>query len=466
MTSILKRSSFLLALALFLSCGYSPALQAGALPPQASAGAPSLKTVKNTDGGTIVWGPVPGQQTYQSVLSVMLKRVEADYGDRPQMGNMLQSRNGNFWQGFFSFANKKSASTPMTGMVIIYAPQSGTSGGATLIDTTTNFPKSANSMFQTLVHSIQGGAPAAQNSLGATSSTQSAPKSGSSAASPPAATAASSGPAGALVAYTFQDRTAAISLPDGWKVGHAQMGDVTAVGTNGESLRFGFVIEALDPNLPGSRAMGGGRGAAPGAFVSLPYGEDPAKMYQDALNQLGQKQRIGSITFTPQQVNDQHLNPGKGFIMMGTVQKSDGSAPEDVIIQLLLSAENQMGFEMKIFQVSAPDAVFKKETPTFNSIFPTYTQNPALISQIATANTKVALQAAQNTIDYAHQVTDASDRMTQGMSDYLRGESVLVDNSTGQHYRGPDDLASALQNANPNRFQTLSPGQYLSGVDY
>jgi len=455
MTSILKRFSFLFALALFLGCGHSPAVEAGSAA-QASANAPSLKTIKNTGGGTIVWGPVPGQRTYQTVLSVMLKRVETDYGDRPQMGNMLQSRNGNFWQGFFTFANKKqSGSTPMTGMVIIYAPQSGTSGGATLIDTSTNFTTSANSMVQALIKAVQTGSQGGQSA-----------QSGLPAGSAPAAGAASSGPAQQLTPYPFPDQTGAISLPAGWKPASAHMGDVIASGPNGETLRFGFVIEALDPNLPSSRTMGAGRGTAPGSFVLLPYNEDPAKMYQDALNQLGQKQRLGAITFTAQQVNDQHANPGKNFIMMGTVQKSDGSAPVDAIIQLLCSPENQMGFEIKIYQVSAPDQIFKKETPTLNAIFPTYTQDPKRISQMATANAKLVIQADQNTIAYEQQLTDASDRMTQGMSDYLRGESVFVDSSTGQHYRGADDLATALQNANPNRFQTLPLGSYIQGVDY
>jgi hypothetical protein len=462
MTSILKRFSLLSALALFLSCGRLPAVEAG-LAAQASANAPSLKTIKNTSGGTIVWGPLPGQQTYQTVLSVMLKRVETDYGDRPQMGDMLQSRNGSFWQGFFTFANKKqSGGAPMTGMVIIYAPQSGTSGGATLIDTTTNFTTSANSMVQALIKAVQTGSKGGQ-------SAQTAPKpaqSGSPAGAAPAAGAASSGPAQQLTPYAFPDQSGAISLPAGWKPASAHMGDVIASGPNGETLRFGFVIEALDPNLPSSRTMGAGRGTAPGSFVLLPYNEDPAKMYQDALNQLGQKQRLGAMTFTPQQVNDQHANPGKNFIMMGTVQKSDGSAPVDTIIQLLCSPENQMGFEIKIYQVSAPDQIFKKETPTLSAIFPTYTQDPARISQMATANAKLVIQTGQNTIAYEKQLTDASDRTTQGMSDYLRGESVFVDSSTGQHYRGPDDLASALQNANPNRFQTLPLGSYIQGVDY
>ena len=30
----------------------------------------------------------------------------------------------------------------------------------------------------------------------------------------------------------------------------------------------------------------------------------------------------------------------------------------------------------------------------------------------------------------------------------LRGKSVFTDNDTGMRYRGPDDLASALENAN------------------
>jgi hypothetical protein len=80
--------------------------------------------------------------------------------------------------------------------------------------------------------------------------------------------------------------------------------------------------------------------------------------------------------------------------------------------------------------------------------------------------TYTEFSADNNTIAFEKNLNDASERSTQGLSDLLRVQSVLVDNSTGQHYRGPDDLANALQNANPNRFQMLSPGQYLSGVDY
>ena len=467
MQKLIKRFPLLVIFALLCSCTNAPAVKAGSQTTDASS--PALKTVQNPGGGTIVYGAVPGQQTYKTVLSAMMKRVEADYGDRPQLGNLLQSRNGNFWEGFFSFANKKqSGSAPMTGMVVIYAPQSGTSGGATLIDTTANFPKTANSMVQTLVHSIQTGSQAAQNSTkgASTAPASTAPAASAPAASAPAASAAASGPAQKLTPYAFPDGTGAVSLPAGWKPTSAHMGDVIASGPNGETLRFGFVVEALDPNLPSARTMGAGRNGAPGSFVLVPYNEDPVKIYQDTVNQLSQKQHLPMATFTVQQTQDMHAPSGKNFIFFGTIMKSGASAPSDTIIQLLCSPENQLGYEIKIFQITAPEQVFKQETATLNSIFPTYTQDAKLISQMATANARTVIQAEKNTIAYEQQITDSTDRMTQGMSDMLRDQSVFVDSSTGQHYRGPDDLASALQNANPNRFTTLSPGQYISGVDY
>src|SRR5579871_2512180 len=452
MLTFKKRASFLMMLVALLGYSYSPALKA-APADQADAGNASLKTIKNTGSGTIVYGPVPGEQTYKTVLSVMLKRVESDYGARPQMGNMLQSRNGNFWEGFFTFANKKqSGNAAMTGMVIIYAPTSGTSGGATLIDTTANFPKTANSMVQTLVKTIQSGAQSAQN-------TAPVPKNGQTAPAASASASAASGAGQKLVPYIFPDNTGAISLPAGWKPSSAHMGDVIAAGPNGETLRFGFVVEALDPALPSSRTLGGGRG---GSFVLIPYNEDPVKIYQDAINQISQKQRMPAPTFTVQQTQDMHASPGKNFIFKGTITKPGSSTPSDTIIQLLCSPENQFGYEIKIYQITAPEQVFNQEKATLNAIFPTYTSDPKRISQMATANANAIIQAGQATIAYEQQITDSTDRMTQGMSDMLRDQSVFVDTSTGQHYRGPDDLASALQNANPNRFQTLSLGQYIS----
>ena len=72
----------------------------------------------------------------------------------------------------------------------------------------------------------------------------------------------------------------------------AHMGDVSASGPHGEKLRFGLTVAVIDPTNPQSRAlMGNSRGAAPGNFVAIPYGTDPARAFKAAMTQLAQKAR-------------------------------------------------------------------------------------------------------------------------------------------------------------------------------
>jgi hypothetical protein len=52
------------------------------------------------------------------------------------------------------------------------------------------------------------------------------------------------------------------------------------------------------------------------------------------------------------------------------------------------------------------------------------------------------------------------------MSDMLREQTVIRDTSSGLHYRTSDDLAGALEDANPNRFETVPLSQYRQGLDF
>ncbi len=441
MPSLVKRFPLLLVLALLCSCSHAPAVEAGS--DTTTSSAPSLKTIQNPGGGTIVYGPIPGQQTYQTVLSVMLKQVEADYSDRPQLGNMLQSRNGNFWEGFFTFANKKqSGNTPMTGMVIVYAPQSGTAGGATLIDTTANFTKSANSMLQNLVQAIQKGAQAAQN----------APQGGTSAASAASSSNASVAPAQPLTPFNFPDNSGRMGLPQGWSVQRAQQGDVTAKGPNGESLRFGLRVPAAN-TAPG-------RGV-PGMYVAIPYSSDPATVFTQLLTQIAEKQRgpAPKINIT----NTQNLGP-QNFFIYADVDSGQGS--QSMVAHVVKSPLMANQFQITASEIAGPPQVMQQESATVAAIFSNYGLNTQQMLAITGAQIQQGMAAENAVLGTVQRSMQSSDQLTQGMSDMLRGQSVFVDNETGQHYRGPDDLASALSDANPNRFQTLSLGQYIQGVDY
>jgi len=248
--------------------------------------APTFKTIQNTGGGTIVYGPLSGQLSFQAALSETLKQVDSDYGDRPQLGKVLQNKAGTIWEGFFTVANKKKGGAKMAGLVIVYAPKTGTAGGATLIDTTDRFPQTVNSMLQRLVQEVTNNAKTAQSTPQGASG-----GSGGSSASTSAANVKAA-PAQKLQPYVFPDGSGSMGLPQGWTVSRAQLGDVIAKGPNGEALRFGFTIVALDPTNPQSRALTGGRNTAPGNMVLIPYDSDPGTVFKSAGEQLAQKARV------------------------------------------------------------------------------------------------------------------------------------------------------------------------------
>jgi len=158
--SLIQRLLFPLVLALFFSCNCPSPIEAAYSSTASNTVTPSPKTIQSP-GGAIVYGPLSGQLTLQAALGETLKKVDSDYGEKPQLGKMLQNKAGTVWEGFFTVNNKKQNNTPMTGLAIIYAPQAGTAGGATLIDTTANFPKSANSMLQRLMQDITNSAKVA-----------------------------------------------------------------------------------------------------------------------------------------------------------------------------------------------------------------------------------------------------------------------------------------------------------------
>jgi len=106
------------------------------------------------------------------------------------------------------------------------------------------------------------------------------------------------------------------------------------------------------------------------------------------------------------------------------------------------------------------------EGNTIGAIFSSYSRNSAFVNSVV--NNQIAEGIAQTNqfVSTVAQYTDSSDRMTAGMSDILRDQTVVLDTHTGGHATTSDGLASALIDANPNRFQTVSTSDYIRGIDY
>jgi hypothetical protein len=232
-------------------------------------------------------------------------------------------------------------------------------------------------------------------------------------------------------------------------------------------LRFGMPISVLDPDLPQSRTL---TGLARQGYVTVRYNQDPAAIMQQTSNQLAQKARQQPPTLTIKQTKDLGGMPsGKNYMLLGDVDRHDGSGLQTTVIQAIISAPNPQllgSYQITVLQIIGPPQVMQQEVAADAEIFSSYHPNSkVIVGATVQALRQIQAQDRANTA-YFNQQMASTDLVSQGMSDLLRGESVFTDNDTGRRYRGPDDLASALQNANPNRFQTVPLSQYIQGVDY
>jgi hypothetical protein len=435
-----------------------------------SAATSGIKTIVNPSGGKIYFGAVAGQTTPQDALGKTLHRVSLLYGDRPQLGKLVQNSTGEILAGFFTVTAKNQDGKPMTGLALAYAPKSGSAGGAVLIDNADRFPSTVNSMFTRLKQEL-GKAPtpaSAPASAAAAHSSATGSAANTAAGSAQAAAPVKAAPAQPLQRVLFTDGTGAIGLPAGWQTQHANMGDVAASGPRGEKLRFGWAIPVIDPTDPKSATlMPNRRAAAPANFVAIPYGTDAATSFKSAFSQMFSKSRKAQPGIDIAKVQDIPLQGGKNYMLYGTIDFRDGSGKQYFVSQMINTMPQSLGtWQMMLFFMYGPQQVMGEEANTVGAIFPSYTRDNKRVADIANVQIQQTIAQTNQFLNQAAQYMDNSDRTTAGMSDILRDQTVVLDTQTGGHARTSDDLAGALIDANPNRFQTVPLGSYVKGIDY
>ena len=113
-----------------------------------------------------------------------------------------------------------------------------------------------------------------------------------------------------------------------------------------------------------------------------------------------------------------------------------------------------------------PEQAMAAEAGTISEIFPSYNRDNNRLNVIVNTEMQQSIAITNQALNTIKQYNDSSDRMTAGMSNMLRDQTVVVDSRTGGHATTSDDLAGALINANPSRFQSVSPSGYIPGIDY
>jgi hypothetical protein len=121
---------------------------------------------------------------------------------------------------------------------------------------------------------------------------------------------------------------------------------------------------------------------------------------------------------------------------------------------------------MTLHVMYGPEQAMGAEASTIAEIFPSYSRNNNRLNAIVNTQMQQSIAITNQALNTVAQYNDSADRMTASMSNMLRDQTVVVDTRTGGHATTSDDLAGALINANPNRFQSVSPSGYISGIDY
>jgi hypothetical protein len=293
-------------------------LTSAAQAPAADSGAvlTGVKTIENPGGGRIYLGKMAGQPTPPEAMGKVMQRVTALCGDRPQLGKLVKNSTGEILAGFFSVTGTNLDGKPMEGLAIVYAPKSGTAGGAVLLDDASRFPTTVNPMFALLKQQL-GAAPSngtvSKASAGSAKTAASSASSGSAKATAPAK-------AQPLESHAFPDGTGSIGLPAGWQVQHAQSADVIAGGPHGETLRFGWMIPAVNRS-----------GTGPGNFVAIPYSTDPADAFKAAITQVYEKSRKTAPAIDISKVQEIPISGGKNEMLYGTIDVRNGKGQQYLV---------------------------------------------------------------------------------------------------------------------------------------
>lgn len=435
-----------------------------------------LKTVDGPNGGQFVYGTLTGQSSREAAMIYMLHMVHDHFGDKPQVGKFLQSRDGSSLATFFTLNAKTLNGKPLAGLVIISMPAKGDPQGAVLYDNASNFVSSEPSMMKSLTASWRG-------TLGSTTASADTRPSGS---------------PEHLFPATGGDRSALINLPKGWKINAVAGGQLIAEGTQGEMVMMGMIYQnIINPQSPGAQQLISGGMASRGPKVVCPLNPDLFSDYVCVFNQIrannGKSQ--GSFKFISSQPQAPDGGAIRPIVALFTVDLHDGMGLRNASARL--GAMATRGFPSWALTVSTsniPQQFAPQGQPTLKAVVESYRQDSKVISAESAADMERIRQqglANQRQTEAINERRDSSakayedhrqqlnrndavndqhnadiDWQSKINQDYILDRSVIRDTGDTVHATLGNNLADALVKSNPNQLEYVPNQQLIRGTDY
>lgn len=455
---------------------------------QSNAG---VTVINNPGGGTIAYAQMPAQHTLQGAMGKVLQYAHSRLGARPQISRVMRGADGNSLAAIFTVKSPVQGNQEIAGLALVAVSPSAPGKGALLTDQADRFRSTVGPMLKQLQSgaglSGTGSTPASAAANAPTPESPATPaamNTPSGSQTPAAASlptkgrqaAASGAPAAPLHQTPFPDGSGSIGLPDGWTITGAHAGEVIAKGPAPAFLHFDWQISALDPNDPRSRGLM--RPGTAAGFVDIPYGTDAASTFKSALTQFLQKH--GNSVPTIEIVDTSQVGPHEALVS-ANVGAIDGHGPTVALVDIGIGQLSSLGsYLITLYIISFPQELAQQSQATVAAMLHSYkvNQDVALAqiqadsraSQQATAQTLAEMRRRQAASDQQfaafQRSQDTQERQFQAFDNNLLDRTVIRDTDLNAHGTVSNDLADALVNANPNRFQEVSPNEYVKGIDY
>jgi hypothetical protein len=409
-------------------------------------------TVNAPGGGQYIYGPFPGKGSMSEAVLYMLRSIHQYFGNRPELGKFVQSRDGTQTAAFFGVNAKAAGGKPVTGLFIVARSADGTASGAVVFDESSHFAASEPGMMKALYTVWH---PAGINAAGASAT--------SGTAATPIRASATGDVAAALVQSSAGDHSASIGLPEGWKIVSLNGGAISVAGPNGEMVNLG------------------------GVFQGYALGPDLFQSYVSIVNRVRAGSGKPPATFTALERTDL---PGNAIQVIFKVDLKDGVGLRRGSVRL-----GRWGAQaLSVDGSNIPEALAERENATLLAVIHSYQPNRQVMGQLqqgamnrvqadaARANQQAAalnarreasnaafdqhmnsLNAQSQTFNSHMDNIDRSSKITQ---DYILDRSVVRDTENGDRATVSNGYADSLVRANPDRFQVVPNQSLIAGKDY
>jgi hypothetical protein len=440
--------------------------------PASTLATEGMKTINASEGGTIVYGQIQGQNTEAGAMGAILHSLHNQFGDRPQVGRLFQVHGTESVAAFFSVGKQGKSSGQIAGLIIATKVTDNRVEAAMVSDDAARFPKSLGPMMKTLVATWH---PLAAAGNAASRSTLSA------AARPVT-----------LHQITLSDHSASISLPDNWKIvpSMSMKGTIVASGPRDESAELGITFLAGDTNNPNVQRTlqvlrsGGLRNTSYAKGPYYPYGGDLSKAFVYFMQDVRRKAGLPQASYSFSNVTPFPAAQGRCVHMVGTADLGDRKTRELNAVYCATPPNRFGSWMSQAYTTMAPVQVAAEERATLGAILQSFNVDMRVVQGQSFAIAKPAIDrihaigvASAKQADDAHernqihnssvyQQWDNNDKRSQEFENYQLGYSVISDVGNNVHGTFWNEDAAALVESNPDKFEYVSAPNYWKGVDY